>query len=141
MKGIQYTLRGVSIEQFATLFEPASDNTEVNVAIRIKTNYQEQAIAVGANVQFLEDGKAFLVAEVFCHYLIESNCWKELSGGDTKDVILPKEFVNSLAGIAVSTVRGVLCAKTENTPFSKFYLPLIMVNPKDGEDVKIVKPE
>lgn len=141
MKGIQYTLRGVSIEQFATLFEPASDNTEVNVAIRIKTNYQEQAIAVGANVQFLEDGKAFLVAEVFCHYLIESNCWKELSEGDTKDVILPKEFVNSLAGIAVSTVRGVLCAKTENTPFSKFYLPLIMVNPKDGEDVKIVKPE
>lgn len=141
MKGIQYTLRGVSIEQFATPFEPASDNTEVNVAIRIKTNYQEQAIAVGANVQFLEDGKAFLVAEVFCHYLIESNCWKELSEGDTKDVILPKEFVNSLAGIAVSTVRGVLCAKTENTPFSKFYLPLIMVNPKDGEDVKIVKPE
>ena len=141
MKEIQYTMRGVSIEQFATPFEPVSDNYGVNVAIRLKTNYVEHTIAVGANVQFLEEGKAFIIAEAFCHYLIEPNCWKELSEDNSKDVVLPKGFVNSLAGISVSTVRGVLCARTENTPFSKYFLPLIMVNPKDGEDVWVVKPE
>ena len=141
MKEIKYSLRGVSIEQFATPFIPSSDDYDVNVSIPIKSNYQEHAIAIGANVQFLAEGKVFIVAEAFCHYQIEPDCWKELSDSDSRDVILPKGFIGDLARIAVSTVRGVLCAKTENTPFSKYFLPLIMVNTKDGEDVKIVKPE
>ena len=141
MKEIKYSLRGVSIEQFATPFIPSSDDYDVNVSIPIKSNYQDHAIAIGANVQFLAEGKVFIVAEAFCHYQIEPDSWKELSDADSSDVILPKGFIGDLARIAVSTVRGVLCAKTENTPFSKYFLPLIMVNTKDGEDVKIVKPE
>ena len=141
MKEIKYSLRGVSIEQFATPFIPSSDDYDVNVSIPIKSNYQDHAIAIGANVQFLAEGKVFIVAEAFCHYQIEPESWKELSDADSSDVILPKGFIGDLARIAVSTVRGVLCAKTENTPFSKYFLPLIMVNTKDGEDVKIVKPE
>ena len=141
MKEIKYSLRGVSVEQFATPFIPSSDDYDVNVSIPIKSNYQDHAIAIGANVQFLAEGKVFIVAEAFCHYQIEPDSWKELSDADSRDVILPKGFIGDLARIAVSTVRGVLCAKTENTPFSKYFLPLIMVNTKDGEDVKIVKPE
>ena len=141
MKGIKYILRGVSIDQFATPFEPSSNEYVVNVKFPIKTNYQEHAIAIGANVQFLEKGKVFMVAEAFCHYQVEPGCWSELSEANSKDVILPKGFINTLAGIAVSTVRGVLCAKTENTPFSKFFVPLIMVNLNLVEDFKISKPE
>lgn len=141
MKEIKYSLRGVSVEQFATPFIPSSDDYDVNVSIPIKSNYQDHAIAIGANVQFLAEGKVFIVAEAFCHYQIEPESWKELSDAESSDVVLPKGFIGDLARIAVSTVRGVLCAKTENTPFSKYFLPLIMVNTKDGEDVKIVKPE
>ena len=83
----------------------------------------------------------FMVAEAFCHYLVEPGCWSELSNARSKDVVLPKAFINSLAGISVSTVRGVLCAKTENTPFSKYFVPLIMVDLNQGEDLKITKPE
>lgn len=141
MKDIKYSLRGVSIDQFATPFEPASNDFVVNINIPIKTNYQEHAIAIGANVQFVEKGKVFMVAEAFCHYQIEPGCWRELSEADSKDVVLPKGFINSLAGIAVSTVRGVLCAKTENTPFARFFVPLIMVDLNQGEDLRIAKPE
>ena len=141
MKDIKYTLRGVSIDQFATPFEPASNDFVVNINIPIKTNYQEHAIAIGANVQFVEKGKVFMVAEAFCHYQVEPECWSELSEADSKDVVLPKGFINSLAGIAVSTVRGVLCAKTENTPFARFFVPLIMVDLNQGEDLRIAKPE
>lgn len=141
IKDIKYTLRGVSINQFATPFEPSSNDVEVNVNIPIKTNYQEGAVAIGANVQFLEKGKVFMVAEAFCHYLVDPGCWSELSDANSKDVILPKAFINSLAGIAVSTVRGVLCAKTENTPFAKYFVPLFMVDPNQGEDLKIAKTE
>ena len=141
MKDIKYSLRGVSIDQFATPFEPASNDFVVNINIPIKTNYQEHAIAIGANVQFVEKGKVFMVAEAFCHYQIEPDCWRELSEADSKDVVLPKGFINSLAGIAVSTVRGVLCAKTDNTPFARFFVPLIMVDLNQGEDLRIAKPE
>ena len=141
MKDIKYTLRGVSIDQFATPFEPASNDFVVNINIPIKTNYQEHAIAIGANVQFVEKGKVFMVAEAFCHYQVEPECWSELTEADSKDVVLPKGFINSLAGIAVSTVRGVLCAKTENTPFARFFVPLIMVDLNQGEDLRIAKPE
>ena len=132
MKDIKYLLRGVSIDQFATPFEPLSEDFEVKIGIPIKTNYQEHSIAIGANVQFLENGNVFLV---------EPGCWNELSEADSKDVVLPKGFINSLAGIAVSTVRGVLCAKTENTSFAKFFVPLIMIDLNQGEDLRIIKPE
>lgn len=141
MKEVKYMLRGVTIEQFATLFEPSSDNVEINLSIPIMTNYLEHSVAVGANAQFVEGDKVFMIAEVFCHYLIEPGCWEDLSKSDTKDVTLPKAFVNNLAGIAISSARGVLCAKTERTPFAKYYLPLAMVSPDQGEDLRIPKPE
>ena len=37
MANIKYNLRGVSVEQFATLFEPTSDRVNLNVEIPIKT--------------------------------------------------------------------------------------------------------
>ena len=95
MKDIKYSLRGVSIDQFATPFEPASNDFVVNINIPIKTNYQEHAIAIGANVQFVEKGKVFMVAEAFCHYQIEPDCWRELSEADSKDVVCRKGLLTA----------------------------------------------
>ena len=61
MKEIKYILRGVSVEQFATPSLPSLDDYDVNVSIPIKSNYQEHAIAIGANVQFLSEGKVFII--------------------------------------------------------------------------------
>lgn len=141
MKDIKYELCGVTVEQFATLFEPQSDNIGLEVAIPIKTNYDGRAFAVGADVQFTENSKTFLVAKVYCHYDIEKSCWDELSDGGTKDVELPKQFMDSLARIAVGTARGVICAKTENTPFSRYSLPVIELEPsQEGDSFIIPKP-
>ncbi len=137
METIKYALRGVSIEQFATPSEPSSDNVQLNLNIPIRTNYQERTIAVGANIQFTESEKVFLIAEVLCHFIIEESCWKELTEGCTKDAVLPKGLVNNLVRIAISTSRGALCAKTENTPYSKFFLPIIEMQEGQGEDVVI----
>jgi len=137
MDQIKYLLRGVSIEQFATPFEPQTDDFALNLSISIKTNYAERAFAVGANIQFLEEDKPFIIAEVFCHYEIDSESWNNLSENNTKEVVLPKVFMRNLVAIAISTSRGVLCAKTEKTPFSKFFVPLINIEPEDGEDLVI----
>ena len=135
MKDIKYSLRGISVEQFATLFEPTGNGIELNLSIPVKTNYEERSFAVGANIQYLEDGKPFMVTETYCHYEIDEDCWNELSNGATKDVILPKELMDTLIRIAVSTTRGIICVKTENTPFSKYFLPIIEIGSShEGED-------
>ena len=118
MEAIKYTLRGVSIEQFATVFEPTGDNIQLNLNIPIRTNYEERTIAVGANIQFLDRDKLFLVAEVLCHFIIEEDSWNRITDNKTNDAVLPKGLVSNLARIAISTSRGALCAKTENTPYS-----------------------
>lgn len=141
METIQYALRGVSIDQFATPFEPTSDNIQLNLNIPIRTNYQEHTIAVGANIQFLESDKPFIIAEVMCHFIIEESCWNVLTENGTKDAVLPKGLVNNLARIAISTSRGALCAKTEKTPFSRFLLPIIEMQEGQGEDIIIPIPE
>ena len=115
MEAIKYALRGVSIEQFATVFEPASDN-----------------------IQFLEQDRPFLIAEVLCHFIIDEDSWNGITDNKTKDAVLPKIIVNNLARIAISTLRGSLCAKTENSPYSKFFLPLIDMPDEQGEDLIII---
>ena len=137
MEAIKYALRGVSIEQFATVSEPTTDNIQLNLNIPIRTNYEERTIAVGANIQFLEQDRPFLIAEVLCHFIIDEDCWNRITDNNTKDAILPKDMVNNLARIAISTSRGALCAKTENTPYSKFFLPIIDMPDEQGEDLVI----
>jgi len=137
MEQIQYALRGVSIDQFATLFEPSSENIKLNLNIPIKTNYQERTIAVGANIQFFENEKIFLTAEVLCHFIIEESCWNEITDNCKINAVLSKGFINNLARIAISTSRGALCAKTENTPYAKYFLPVIEMQEDQGEDIVI----
>lgn len=140
MTDIKYRLCNVSIEQFAMLFEPEGDRIAVDVSIMTKKNYGERALAVGANVQYIENGNTFLVAEVFCHYEIDETSWNELSSGCKKDVVLPEELMATFADIAVDTARGAICAKTENTPFSKYYLPIMEIERKgDGNGYVIHK--
>lgn len=141
MDTIKYALRGVTINQFATPFEPTSDNIQLNLNIPIRTNYKERTIAVGANIQFCEEEKPFLIAEILCHFIIEESCWNELTENGVKNAVLPKCLINNLARIAISTSRGALCAKTENTPFARFFLPVIEIQEDQGDNVLIPVPK
>ena len=116
MDTIKYTLRGVSIEQFATLFEPSGNNIQLELNIPIKTNYQERTIAVGTNIQFQEEGKPFLIAEVFCHYIIDKSCWIMLTDNYLKDATLPKDFVENIVHIQ----RCIVCKNREH-PLRKIF--------------------
>lgn len=140
MSTIRYVMRGVSVEQFATLFEPTTNDIELNLSIPVKTNYEERTFAIGANIRYLENGKPFMVAEAFCHYEIEPDCWNEISENSTTDVIFPEELMDTLIRIAVGTLRGIICVKTENTPYSKYFLPIIEIAPsQEGEDFVMEK--
>ena len=90
MEAIKYALRGVSIEQFATVFEPTSDNIQLNLNIPIRTNYDERTIAVGANIQFLEQDRPFLIAEILCHFIIDEDSWNQITSTRQRMLFFPK---------------------------------------------------
>ena len=90
MEAIKYALRGVSIEQFATVFEPTSDNIQLNLNIPIRTNSDERTIAVGANIQFLEQDRPFLIAEILCHFIIDEDSWNQITSTRQRMLFFPK---------------------------------------------------
>ena len=141
MSEIKYTLKGVSLEQFATLFEPSSDNISLNLSIPIKTNYEERSFAVGVNIQYAEGDRTFMVAELFCHYEIEKKCWDHLSDNGSDDVVIPKKLMDTLVRISISSIRGAICVKTENTPFAKYFLPIVEFGSKDGSSDFVLRKD
>ena len=46
-----------------------------------------------------------------------------------------------MVSIALGTCRGILHAKTENTEYNKYYLPLIDPETFNGEDLVIERVE
>lgn len=135
----RFQLAGVTIEQFAKISEPKGTEFAVDVSVPVKTNYKDGKIAVGLNVQFFEDEKIILQLEVFCHYVFEPGCWSELTSNHTENAVIKKELMANFFSIAVGTTRGVLAAKTENTPYSVCVLPLMNSDPKQGPDFVVEK--
>jgi hypothetical protein len=78
--------------------------------------------------------KVFLKIQVSCHFTIEENSWTSFIQNENKKLVVPKEFLAHLAMITTGTTRGVLFAKTEATPFSKFIVPTLNVAEMIKED-------
>lgn len=74
-----------------------------------------------------------IVEEV--QFKIEEKSWNSLIKDG--EIVIPKEFLWHIAGLTISTTRGVLAAKAEKTVFSDFYLPLVNVQDIVKEDIVI----
>ena len=75
--------------------------------------------------------------EIGCHFEIIEEHWDSLFNKETKELKLPKALALHLVMLTVGTLRGVLHAKTENTPYNKFFIPTINVNDLVKEDLLI----
>lgn len=135
----KFQLTGVTIEQFAKIAEPSGTEFTVDVSVPVRTTYNDGKIAVGLNVQFRENEKVILQLETFCHFVFEPGCWSELTSNHTENAVIKKELMANFFSIAVGTARGVLTAKTENTPFSVCVLPLLHTSTDLGPDFVIEK--
>jgi len=123
---VRFTLKDITVEQFATLFEPTNENNvKVGISLTIKSNYAHRAVALSLIARFVEEDRPFLQIEDTCHFLIHEEDWTRLSNGDTADVKLPKRLLINLFTIAVGATRGLLYGKTEHTPYNRFILPLL----------------
>lgn len=100
--------------------------------MQFKLDNQNKSIATFLGFEFMQGKKVFLKIQVSCHFKIEESAWNSFIKQD--QLVVPKGFLAHLAMITTGTARGVLFAKTEGTPFSKYIIPTINVAEMIKED-------
>jgi hypothetical protein len=137
---ISFGLRQITTEQFAVIesaFDAKNNNIELGTGLRFGFNTDKRIIIPLLAINFSQDKSPFLLLEIGCHFEIIEEHWNNLYNNDTKVLKLPKELARHLVMLTIGTLRGVLHAKTENTPFNKFFIPTINVNDLVKEDLLI----
>jgi len=137
---ITFGLRQITTEQFAVIesaFDANKDDFELETGLRFGFNIDKRIIIPLLSIKFKQDKSPFLLLEIGCYFEIIEDHWKNLFNSETKELKLPIGLARHLVMLTVGTLRGVLHAKTENTPFNKFFIPTINVNDLVKEDILI----
>jgi hypothetical protein len=137
---ISFGLRQITTEQFAIIESAYNENKgdiELGTGLRFGFNIEKKIISVLLAVNFSQENSPFLLLEIGCFFEIIEEHWNNLYNNDTKELQLPKELARHLVMLTVGTLRGVLHAKTDNTPFNKFFIPTVNVNDLVKDDLVI----
>lgn len=127
MPNIQFKIHHVEIEQFAAIQEPGKENVTFNITVKPGCNTNLKAVAISVEARFLEESQPFLMLKTNSFFELRPETWEEFTDKETRNVVIPESFIVSLVQISISQSRGILCAKTEATPFAKFMLPIVNV--------------
>lgn len=136
---VGFALRRITTEQFAIIEDAFTEGKDINLTTQLKfgANAEHKLIALHANFKFEQDSRAFLIIEASGHFSIEEKAWASFYNQEINNVTVPQGFMCHLAVLVIGTTRGILHAKTENTPFNRFFLPTINVAETIKEDVII----
>lgn len=134
---VGFVLRKIVTEQFAVIDEAYEEGKEVklNTQIQFSINPDQKMLGVKAVFKFEQTKIPFLLVEASCHFQITEKAWDSFIQEETKAFVVPAGFMCHLSMLTVGTVRGILHAKTENTPFNKYLIPTINVAAMIADDI------
>lgn len=141
MPNILFNIHHIEIEQFAAIEEPKQKNVKFNIAVKPGCNSGQKAVAISIEAKFIEDNHPFLLLKTNAFFQLAPESWDELTDSSTGKVIIPEAFVISLVQISISQARGILCAKTDATPFAKFILPIVNVSNFSQKGDMVILPD
>lgn len=136
-----FALNRIFVNQFAIVDESYAETEGENIlfthGMDIGGDDTNRILSFTMKVDFKKDDKIFLIIEAGCEFRIEPDSWKSLETESGKRKLLPKQLGSHLVGLTISTVRGILYAKTQNTVFNKFFIPLINIQELVKEDMQL----
>lgn len=126
---LRFKMDKISILQFAILQNtPTSEDYNLKTTLTFKVDVNSRHVACITRFDFMESDKEFLICEVQCEFLINSEDWKKINIVNEK-LDVPMETLELLAVQTIGASRGILYCKTEGTPVaSKYILPPINVH-------------
>lgn len=128
-QSINFLMSGIEVAEFAVLESNIEGIKKIkfNTGLQFGVSNEVTAIVCHVTVEFLDESEKKLVKlKTDNHFKVKPEDWERFKGDD--EIIIPQKFLIHISMISVSTTRGVLHCKTENTPYSGFILPLIDVN-------------
>tara|TARA_R110002124_G_scaffold188267_1_gene355428 strand:+ start:2117 stop:2542 length:426 start_codon:yes stop_codon:yes gene_type:complete len=128
MSKVPFQISQVSVDQFATFPLPITESKQVNfdMNMSLSINDEKRVVYCSFNVTMKLEGETIITILVTCGYSIESKSWEAFASQSktNNDVPIPFKFMKDIADQTLATVRGVLYAKTENTKYSTFLIPI-----------------
>jgi len=109
-------------------------SSSVHFEFKFGTNHEKSLVSAFTQVDFNHEGKNFLGIAVVHHFKLKDS--KLLKKCTPEKLDLPSTFLRSLLNISISGTRGFLAAINTNSPFNKFYMPLINVKAINIDDLK-----
>ncbi len=136
---VGFRLHQITTEQFALLpehYDPGTEDVEMSVGLKFGMYEAERMIAVFVKVQFENQGKVYLLAELGHHYQLAPETWGSMKSEDGK-LTVPKSFAAHLVVLTIGTLRGFLHAKTESTTLNVLILPTVNVTEMVTKDLEL----
>jgi len=135
-KTINFVLKGISTDQFATFEENYSKEEEVNLNtnLEFKISRENKQVGVYTTFTFEQAKKAFLKIQVSCHFDIDADAWNGFLSEEK--IVLPHSLMSHLTMLTIGTARGVLHSKTNGSEFNKYILPTLDVAKTLTKDVE-----
>lgn len=137
-----YKYSHIKLDQFA-----AFDATSIQRPLEFQSsgevqtgcNYDARTVLISVLANVKVEDKLVLTIKTSSYFELSQETWDGLK--QDRFVVIPKEFLYHLGGLAFSTTRGVLFAKTEGTDLNTFVLPIIQMDKIIHADLKIPIPE
>ncbi len=123
-KGILYQFVKLDLTHFATFDENyAGDGGEVEISNQFQFAYdfENNLIRCTTSVAFNAATGTLLDAELSSYFLLDEQSAAALRDGE--EVVMPPGFLAQLASLSYGSMRGVIYAKTMDSPLRKIVLP------------------
>lgn len=135
-KHIGFALSKITTEQFAAIEDNllTDSNIQIKVNFRFAADDKRKLIGVFTGFTYESEQKQFLIIEAGCHFAIKPDSWNTMMDSEKNILSVSKSILQHMAMLTVGTARGILHAKTENTPFNKYNLPTINLEQMINKD-------
>lgn len=135
IKSIPYRISHIETVQFALFPDNFQNGKEVRVNTNCGYNIRSdiQQVRNIINVNYLQDDKLLMVAELACYYDIAPEGVESIKAEGK----IPVDFLRYMGSISVGTIRGLIHAKTEGTVLNPVVLPPVNLEEAIKDDMAL----
>lgn len=135
---IEFKYSHIRLDQFATFDGTANQCPlafQTSGGIQTGFNYEAKTIGITVSADVKVEEQIVMTVKVSSFFELSPESWEELKQDGF--VVIPKDFLYHIGGLAVSTTRGILFAKTEATDLNSYVMPIVYMDQVIHADMKI----
>lgn len=126
-KIIAYRIVQVAIDDFKMQPQQLNDKDElgINTSYIFQANFDIQCVRCLSSFVFTKGDARLIELKLSCVFAIEPSMFESMYDESKQHFTIDAYFCRYMATIAVGAARGVIAAKTENSPLAEVVLPPI----------------